>query len=234
MNNSAVGTPLFLGLLLPFAAAYLQDRKTNWWALIPGGIMLFLALVTLLADNTNGEWVGSLFLFLIGVTFLAVYLTNRKHWWALIPAYVFFVVGFAPLASLGGRSADWFGPLVPLALGIPFIFVYFRWPEHWWAIIPGGVLAISGLAAGLGEWGILNNDTQGALLGALVVAGIAASFGMVWARIHQLWAAIVAGILAFASLATLLSGRVSGIILPVVVILAGGVLLYTALRPRKA
>src|SRR5512141_2039306 len=50
MNNSAVGSPLFLGLLLPFAAAYLLDRQRNWWALIPGGVMLFLALTLLLAD----------------------------------------------------------------------------------------------------------------------------------------------------------------------------------------
>ena len=65
-ENAAIGSPLFFGLLIPFVAAYLTNRANNWWALIPGGVMLFLALVTLLVDNTSGEWVGSLFLFLIG------------------------------------------------------------------------------------------------------------------------------------------------------------------------
>ena len=47
-ENAAIGSPLFFGLLIPFVAAYLTNRANNWWALIPGGVMLFLALVTLL------------------------------------------------------------------------------------------------------------------------------------------------------------------------------------------
>ena len=74
VDSAAVATPLFIGLLIPFAAAYLMDRARNWWALIPGGIMLFLALVTLLVGNVGGEWVGALFLFLIGLSFFVVYL----------------------------------------------------------------------------------------------------------------------------------------------------------------
>jgi hypothetical protein len=55
VDDAAVGSPLFFGLLLPFAAAYLTDRTKNWWALIPGGVMLFLTLVTLLVDNVGGD-----------------------------------------------------------------------------------------------------------------------------------------------------------------------------------
>src|SRR5689334_4662195 len=46
-NSAAVASPLFVGLLVPFGAAYLIDRSRNWWALIPGGLMLFLVLTTL-------------------------------------------------------------------------------------------------------------------------------------------------------------------------------------------
>src|SRR5512138_134382 len=62
IDNAAIASPLFFGLILPFAAAYLLDRARNWWALIPGGFMIFLALTTLLVDSTIGdEWVGALF-----------------------------------------------------------------------------------------------------------------------------------------------------------------------------
>ena len=59
VGSAAVATPLFIGLMIPFAVAYLTDRAQNWWALIPGGVMLFLTLVTLLVDSTDGEWVGA-------------------------------------------------------------------------------------------------------------------------------------------------------------------------------
>src|SRR5215211_1126166 len=81
VDSAAVGSPLFFGLLIPFVAAYLTDRVHHWWALIPGGVILFLALVTLLIDSTGGEWVGALFLFMISLSFFVVYLNNRTRTW---------------------------------------------------------------------------------------------------------------------------------------------------------
>src|SRR5258705_12226794 len=51
VNSAAVGSPLFFGLLIPFAAAYFTDRARNWWVLIPGGVMLVVAVTTLLVDS---------------------------------------------------------------------------------------------------------------------------------------------------------------------------------------
>ena len=53
VDNASVGSPLFFGLLVPFVAAYLTDRSHNWWALIPGGVMLFLAVTTLMVDSVG-------------------------------------------------------------------------------------------------------------------------------------------------------------------------------------
>ena len=229
-----MGAPLFFGLLLPFAAAYLLDRKANWWALIPGGIMLFLALVTLLADSAPGEWIGALVLFMGALAFLSVYLTDRKRWWALIPAYTLGLLGIAPLASMNGRSADWFGPVFLLGLALPFLFVFFRWPERWWAFIPGGVLTVVGVGAALDIWGVIDTNGQEKLTGALVLGGMAVVFGVVWLRTRRPWAAIAAGILALVGVVSMFTGRTAEILVPLIVILAGGVLLYTAIRPRKA
>ncbi len=93
VNTAAVSSSLFIGLLIPFAAAYLTDRSRNWWALIPGGVMLFLTVITLLVDYTSAdEWIGALFLFMVAASFFVVYMTNRTRTWALIVAYVMFVL----------------------------------------------------------------------------------------------------------------------------------------------
>jgi hypothetical protein len=81
VDSAAIASPLFIGLIIPFAAAYLTDRTRNWWALIPGGVMVFLALTTLLVDTAGGEWVGALFLFMIALSFLGVYLNNQTRTW---------------------------------------------------------------------------------------------------------------------------------------------------------
>src|SRR5215211_3747253 len=109
VSSAAVASPLFFGLLLPFAVVYLKDRTRNWWALIPGGIMLFLALTTLLVDNVGGEWVGAMFLLLIGLTFLFIYLNSQSRIWALIVAYVFGVLSIAPMLAAGEDMAAYFG-----------------------------------------------------------------------------------------------------------------------------
>ena len=74
---------------------------------------------------------------------------------------------------------------------------------------------------------------QDALTGAFVLGGSAAIFTVIWYRHHRDWAKIVALILAFLAVASLFTGRYSEIFLPIAIILAGGYLLYTAMRPRK-
>jgi len=117
-DKAAMASPLFFGLLIPFAAAYLADRARNWWALIPGGIMLFLAMVLLLVDNVGGEWIGTMFLFFIGLAFFIVYMNNRTRWWALLVAYIMFVLSLWPaMASLAGKCQSTTARSFSLRLG---------------------------------------------------------------------------------------------------------------------
>jgi hypothetical protein len=224
---------LFFGLLIPFAGAYLTDRSRNWWALIPGGVMLFLAMTTLMVDNVGGEWVGSLFLFLIALSFLIVYLTNRTRTWALLVAYILGVLSIAPaLASFGGDSASYFGAVFLFAVGIPFFVLYFRSLENWWAIIPAGVMTVLAVITALAIAGWIRNEHQGGYANALLMGGLAATFAIVWLRHGKPWAKIVTIVLAAVAVGSVFFATYSQILWPVAIILVGAYLFYTALRPK--
>jgi hypothetical protein len=234
VDSAAVATPLFIGLIIPFAAAYLMDRARNWWALIPGDVMLFLALTTLLVDSAGGEWVGALFLFMIAISFLLVYLSNHTRTWALIVAYATGVLGLAPLMSIGGRDAAYFGPIFLFAVALPFFIVYFRSAQNWWAIIPAGALTTVSVIAALAIAGLIRNANQGGYANALLMGGLAVTFAVVWLRHAKPWAKIVSIVLALVAVASVFFASYSQIFWPVAIILVGIYLFYTALRPKAA
>jgi hypothetical protein len=233
-NSAAVASSLFFGLLLPFAAAYLTDRTRNWWALIPGGVMLFLALTTLLVDTAGGEWVGALFLFMIALSFLVVYLNNSTRTWALLVAYILAVLGIAPLMASGGRDAAYYGPIFLFAVALPFFIVYFRSPENWWAIIPAGSVTVIAIIAALAISGWIRNANGGGYANALLMGGLAVAFAVVWLRHDKAWAKAVTIVLAGVAVASLFFASASQIFWPVAIILVGVYLFYTALRPKTA
>jgi hypothetical protein len=234
VDSAAVASPLFAGLLIPFAAAYLTDRTRNWWALIPGGVMLFLLLTTLLVDSAGGEWVGAMFLLLIGATFLFVYLNNRTRTWALLVAYIFGVLSVAPMLAAFGDEAAYFGPFFLLAVALPFYLVYFRSVENWWAIIPAGVMTVLAALATLGIAGLLNGNAGGGYANALLMAGLAVTFAVLWFRHNKPWAKIVAIVLGVLAVASLFFVSYYEMFWPAAFILGGAYLLYTALRPKTA
>jgi hypothetical protein len=234
VDSAAVASPLFAGLLIPFAAAYFTDRTRNWWALIPGGVMIFLFLTTLLVDSAGGEWVGAMFLLLIGATFLFVYLNNRTRTWALLVAYIFGVLSIAPMLAAFGDVAAYFGTVFLLAIALPFYIVYFRSADNWWAIIPAGVMTVLAVLATLGIAGFLNGNAGGGYANAFLMAGLAATFAVLWFRHNKPWAKIVAIVLGVLAVASLFFVSYYEMFWPAAFILGGAYLLYTALRPKAA
>jgi hypothetical protein len=234
VNGAAMGSPLFIGLTIPFAAAYLTDRSRNWWALIPGGVMLFLALTTLLVDSLGGEWVGSMFLFLIALSFLMVYLNNRSRNWALLVAYVLFVLSIAPAMASAGETAAYYGSVFLFAVALPFLIIYFRSETNWWAIIPAGVLTTLAVIAALAIAGFIRNENDGGYANALLMCGLAATFAVVWLRHAKAWAKVVTIVLAALAVGSVFFVSYSQIFWPVAIILGGIYLLYTAMRPKAA
>jgi hypothetical protein len=239
VDSAAVASPLFFGLLIPFVAAYLTDRVRNWWALIPGGVMLFLALTTLFVDSSGGEWVGALFLFMIALSFFVVYLNNRTRTWALLVAYITGVLGIAPLMSMGGRDAAYYGPLFLFAVALPFFYVYFRSAENWWAIIPAGSVTIVAVIAAAAIAGLIDDGGRGGFVtagyvNAILMGGLAVTFAVVWLRHAKPWAKIVTLVLAVMAVASVFFATSSQVLWPVAIIVVGIYLFYTALRPKTA
>jgi hypothetical protein len=91
--------PFLTALSLGFWAVYVKDQR-RWWAVIPGGILLTLAVVSGVTEAVGGLVTGAIFLFGLSATFALVALlpTGRsRHWWAWIVAGVLAAGGFAVL-----------------------------------------------------------------------------------------------------------------------------------------
>jgi hypothetical protein len=232
VSSAAVASPLFLGLLIPFAAAYLSDTNRNWWALIPGGVMLFLTLTLLLVDNVGGEWVGALLLLMFALAFLAVYFNNRTRTWALLVAYIFGVLSLAPMLAAFDDMAGYFGSVLMFAIALPFFVLYFRSSENWWAIIPAGALSSVGVVVALAIAGVINDTTSAGYVNAFLMVGLAATFAVIWLRHHRPWARIVSIVLGILAVASVFFFGYYEYFWPAAFIIGGIYLFYIALRPR--
>ncbi len=110
----ALGGAVFLGLL---GAAFLMIyifHPDNWWAIIPGGVLMTLAGVTFL-DQTYEALVGGVFFAGMAVTFGLVYILPKpagKLKWALYPAGILLILAILALLN----ATDLMRYVWPLAL----------------------------------------------------------------------------------------------------------------------
>lgn len=121
------GGPLFLGAIgLSFWLIYALDRAL-WWAIIPGGVLVTLALVAGL-DNREGLQTGGIFFLGLGATFLLVGVAPNPHGqqrWAFVPAAVLLVLGL--LLMVGFVAAiNYLWPLALIVAGLFWLLRAFR------------------------------------------------------------------------------------------------------------
>ncbi len=140
-----------------FLSVYVTNHS-HWWALIPGIIFLALAALIGLTSFVPGfsatRLDGAIILGGIGLSFLLVYLVERRNWWAIIPAGVMGTL--AVVATLDpALSGDISGGIFFLGLGVTFGLVAVlptSVGQMRWAWIPAAILGIFGvlllLAAG--------------------------------------------------------------------------------------
>jgi hypothetical protein len=125
------GGALFLAMLgLGFWVAYLTSREC-WWAIIPGGVLLTLALIAGLSESRVGQDLGWLFFLGLSATFGVLYLQpmNGNHVrWALYPAAALLALALLTLAAMDG-VVTLFWPAVLIAGGFYLMYRTLR-PRH--------------------------------------------------------------------------------------------------------
>ncbi len=93
IGDAIVAAPVIAGVGLPFLAAYLVNRKANWWALIPAWSMFVVMLILVFADYAPGEAIAALVLFGVAAPFFLVFFLSIPNWWAMIPAGILTSIG---------------------------------------------------------------------------------------------------------------------------------------------
>ena len=114
------GVGVFMGsIALSFWIIYIVTRREQWWAIIPGGVLLALAAALVLEPFVSGEGFVAIFMLGMGLTFVLLYLfptPGGRMGWALIPAAVLSLIGLAFLLVASDIAASVAGLVWPLAL----------------------------------------------------------------------------------------------------------------------
>jgi predicted lysophospholipase L1 biosynthesis ABC-type transport system permease subunit len=118
------GSLVLGGIGLSFLIIYLINRQM-WWAIIPAGVLLSLAVMLGVSNYLPGVETGGLFLLGLALTFALlalVHTENGRMWWAWIPAGILALVGLGITAS-AGNLFPYVWPLALIAGG--GILIYF-------------------------------------------------------------------------------------------------------------
>ncbi len=202
------------------------------------GSLLILGGVLFLLDNLNIITFGDIFwgfvLGIGGVGFLSVYVSDRRHWWALIPGMTLLAVAIVVLLDTLLPSVGDFisGAIVLGGIAASFILIYLINREHWWAIIPGGVLAT------LAAITLVDSVFSGIETGGLLFLGLGLTFALVAIvpnpHGQMRWAFIPAGILFVMGLLIMAAAsQFINFLWPIALILVGLYFVFITFRSRR-
>jgi hypothetical protein len=125
--ETRMGGPMVLaGISLGFWLVYLRTPG-NWWAIIPAGVMLSVASMTLISTASGLETAGIFFIGL-GLTFALVALlpgASLRMGWPWIPAGILLLMGFLFISS-ASKLASLVLPGAMILGGLVLVFRAFR------------------------------------------------------------------------------------------------------------
>jgi hypothetical protein len=137
---AAWGGSIFLaGIGLGFWAVYLA-HPGHWWAIIPGGVLVTLAVVAGFDSLATGFDTGAIFFGGLALTFALVYLLPtepRRMGWALIPTAICAALALV-IVSSSTAVLDFVWPAALIVVGLYFVYRTFRGtPERIEEVEPG-------------------------------------------------------------------------------------------------
>lgn len=113
------GSIVLGGLALSFWIIYFTTRFEQWWAIIPGGVLLSLAVGLAAEPIIEADIFPAIFMLGMALTFALVYLlptANERMVWALFPAGALGIVGLI-LLSATTQLAGFLWPVVLIVAG---------------------------------------------------------------------------------------------------------------------
>lgn len=150
LDDGRIATYVLSVVAFPFIVTFITNIKQNWWALIPAWVLSVIGTMIWLLESGafSGDLVPTYVLSAIALPFVVVYFFNpRENWWALIPAWALGTIAVMVGLIIAGALTDLLIPTyVMFAIAIPFMLVFVKNRENWWALIPGGITAAIGFA----------------------------------------------------------------------------------------
>lgn len=177
------------------------------WAGVLLVIGVFLLLKNLAVFGQWGELVWGALYLAAGLGFLVWFAFDLGRWWRVLPAFTLLGSGvWIVLQWRGVALGTWEGTLVLFGMALGFWAVALVRGEHWWAVVPAGVLTVLGIVFGF--WSRLTE------LGRLTV--LVTGMGLVFALLYVIrfgqkdtrWAAVPAGALILLGLVTLMQSLI--------------------------
>ncbi len=199
--------------------------------LIAGGVLFLLDSLGIIAV---GAVVWPVLIAIASAVFLFLFVTApQERWWTAIPGFV--LLGLAGVILLDRLApevgATWGGSLFLGGIGVAFWAIYLVNTEHWWAVIPGGVLLTLAVVSGLSE-GL--EGLEGVEVGGIFFFGLGLTFALLaflpTPEASLKWSLIPAVVLLLTGvLITAAAEELLNYVWPVALILGGIYLLYRAL-----
>ena len=212
-----------------------MDKKimnTVWGSvIIVLGILLLLITTNVIDIHFETTWLFG-FLFFFGfIIFMGLYFSmHRTQFWPLIPGIIMLGLSLLIISDKIGLRDNAGAGLFMAFIGLSFLAVYLFHSEHWWAIIPAGMVGSVSLVIFFGD-----------VLGVgLMFLGMGTTFIALYFILSRTpdkhwWPLIPGSLLAFMGLMFLFFGPLEfgNYVLPVALIIVGIILIIRSLKAKK-
>ena len=163
----------------------MANKQNMGWGILL--ICFGLAAITNLYTGIS-DWVSVTIFFLGGLAAFAVFWTDRSNWLLLIPVYVTWAItAIVVVALLDLLQGEIMGTLALTLVGVPFLAVYLRNRDNWWAIIPSFILFAIALMLLLTTLNVLSDE----MIAPLILFSIAIPFLVVYFTNRDYWWALI-------------------------------------------